>query len=128
MKFLFLFALCLLTGTVDAVDCAQDGSSYSYTESVSTDQKTRTITTNWCPNHPNFNNNPNKAVVGSSTLTIPAKPEIVGSVTEANPSATNTATASKSLAAQGGRVGIFFSSAMLYSPYGMPCCQMELPT
>jgi len=104
---------------VSAANCERDGSTYSYTESVS--GNTRTITTNNCPNHPFFNNNPNTAVVGSATIKIPAKPQLKGTGSTADPLALS-ANYGKSLKAQGGAVGIFFSGAQLYSPFGASSC------
>jgi len=96
-----------------AATCAQDGSDYSYAESVS--GSTRTITTNHCPNHPNWNLNPNVAVKESTTYTMPASPTYVGSATDAS-----TSSAEINLASKGGAVGVFFSAAQLFSPYGGP--------
>jgi len=110
-----LVVLCAVY-SVAAQTCNQDGSSYSYTEAIDTSTNERVITTNFCPNHPSFNNNPNYAVSSSTTIKVPAYPKIIGSATTQSPG--ETATASKSLTAQGGYVGVFYSGAMLYSPYG----------
>jgi len=113
-RFVLLLAMA---GVTYAVNCNRDGTSYSYTESVSGSQ--RTITTNHCPNHPFFNNNPNTAVSQTKTILIPAKPQLKGTANTADPLA-SAATYTKSLKAQGGSVGVFFSGAMLYSPFGAP--------
>jgi len=99
-----------------ATTCSQDGSSYSYTESVSSDQKTRTITTNFCPNHPYYNLNPNYAVSASTQFTVPAKPELKGATNAADPLA-SSADYVKDLTGQGGSAGVLFNGAMLYSPF-----------
>ena len=114
-RVLTLVASLALLSLASATNCARDGSSYSYSESVSGD--TRTITTNWCPNHPFFNNNPNTAVSGTSTLRIPARPQFKGVATAADPLAAASNYA-KNLKAQGGKVGVFYSGSMLYSPFG----------
>ena len=116
MMFKFLLAAAMLQCAFGVV-CNRDGSSYSYTESISSDGKTRTVVTNFCPNHPYFNNNPNTANSQSTTLTMPAKPKLVGTGVTKSPAV--SATASKSLAAQGGTVGVIFSGGQLYSPYGV---------
>ena len=53
-----------------AATCAQDGSSYEYTETVS--GSTRTVNFNVCPNHyfDMGNLNPNYAVSGGSLLGV----------------------------------------------------------
>ena len=101
------------------------GTSYSYTEAVSS--KIRTITTNHCPNHPYYNTNPNYAVSTSTTITVPAKPQLKGSSTTSDTGAldqtptTGEGSAEAALGAQGGSTGVLFSGAMLYSPYGGTC-------
>jgi len=45
---LSLVAFSAAQSTTDGSQCAQDGTGYSYTETVTT--TTRTIVTNWCPN------------------------------------------------------------------------------
>merc|ERR1712086_1051485 len=113
-----------VTATVFATTCSQTGTSYSYAESVSS--TTRTITTNHCPNHPYFNTNPNYAVSTSTTITVPAKPQLKGSSAASDTGAldqtptTGEGSAEAALGAQGGSMGVFFSGAMLYSPYGGP--------
>lgn len=107
-------AFCLSTCAYgSATVCAQDGSSYSYTEAVS--GSVRTIVTNHCPNHPYYNLNPNVAVDSSTTYTIPASPTYVGAASDSSLSS-----AFIDLSAKGGAVGVFFNGAMLYSPYGGP--------
>lgn len=100
-------------GLVSAATCSQDGRDYVYAESVS--GSTRTIITNHCPNHPNYNLNPNYAVKESTTYTLPAKPTYVGSANDPS-----TGTAHIDLSAKGGVVGVLFNGAMLFSPYGGP--------
>ena len=106
------------------------GTSYSYTEAVSSG--TRTISTNHCPNHPYFNTNPNYAVSTSTTITIPAKPQLKGSSAASDTGAldqtptTGEDTAEVALGAAGGSIGVFFSGAMLYSPYGGACLSRSL--
>ena len=101
------------------------GTSYSYAESVSS--TTRTITTNHCPNHPYFNTNPNYAVSTSTTITVPVKPQLKGSSAASDTGAidqtptTSEGTAQVALGAAGGSIGVLFSGAMLYSPYGGTC-------
>ena len=118
MRVLSLVFLLAVVPLASATACMRDGSSYSYTESVSGD--TRTIVTNFCPNHPFFNNNPNTAISTSTTLRIPAKPKFKGAGVTANPLAAS-GTYSKDLMAQGGNVGVFYSGVMLYSPFGASC-------
>merc|ERR1719414_1756593 len=84
-----------------AATCSQDGGDYSYTESVS--GSTRTITTNHCPNHPNYNLNPNYAVNSPMTYTLPALPTFVGSATDSS-----TTSANIDLSAAGGAMGVLF--------------------
>jgi len=94
-----------------AVACAQDGSDYSYSESVS--GATRTITTNHCPNHPYYNLNPNTAVKSVQTYTVPASPVFKGTATDKTTSSANI-----DLSQKGGGVGVLFNGAFLFSPYG----------
>ncbi|CAK0863066.1 unnamed protein product [Prorocentrum cordatum] len=105
--------LLLLVWRVEAIDCATDGSDYSYTESISGVR--RKVVTNHCPNHPFYDLNPNTAVKSSKTYTIPAIPTYVGAATDSS-----TSSAHVDLSAQGGAVGVFFNAAQLYSPYGGP--------
>ena len=93
------------------VSCTDDGNDYEYSESVS--GTVRTITTNHCPNHPTYKLNPNYAVGESTTYRVPAYPSFVGTT-----SAAGTASASVDLSEQGGGVGVLFSGAQLFSPYG----------
>jgi len=96
-----------------ADSCASDGTDYTYTESVSgTD---RTITTNHCPNHPWVSLNPNTPIAEELSYTIPANPQFSGEAT-----AWSQASAIKDLSAEGAGVGVFFSGAFLFSPYGGP--------
>jgi len=88
--------------TADNAECAQDGYGYSYSESVS--GKTRTITTNWCPNHPYFNLNPNTAIAKSTTITVPAYPRLKGTGATQDP-LSSADTYTKDLRAQGADVG-----------------------
>ncbi|CAK0801169.1 unnamed protein product [Prorocentrum cordatum] len=97
----------------EAVDCAVDGTDYSYTESVF--GSTRTVVTNHCPNHPIYDLNPHTAVNADRTYRIPASPTFVGSVTDSSVSSAHI-----DLSAKGGEVGVFYNAAMLYSPYGGP--------
>lgn len=68
--------------------------------------------------------NPNYAVSTSTTITIPSNPQLKGSSSAGDSGAldpsptTGEGTAEASLAAKGGSLGVFFSGAMLYSPYG----------
>lgn len=84
--------------------CATDGSSYSYTESVS--GSTRTVSFNVCPNHyfDDGNLNPNYAVSGDETYTMPASPMYESSSTV-------------DLSGQGGGVGVTFNGAYVYSAF-----------
>jgi len=109
--------LCLIACASATTYCAQDGADYTWSEAISSDGKTRTITTNLCPNHPTYNSNPNRAVSESKTWTIPAKPEFIGAESTVSPT-TGSNTATKDLSQQGGGVGLIFSGAYLYSPYG----------
>merc|ERR1712136_79249 len=95
------------------VRCTDDGSDFEYSESVSGD--VRTISTNHCPNHPTYNLNPNYAVGEPKTYSVPAFPSFVGTTT-----ASGTASAPIDLSKNGGILGVFFSGAMLFSPYGGP--------
>ena len=83
--------------------CATDSSDYAYSESVST--TTRTVVTNHCPNHQYYDVNPNTAIAGSTTYTMPYSPVY------------NTAQQT-SLASTGSIVGVAFSAGMIYSAYG----------
>ena len=88
-----------------ATKCAADGSNYKYVEEVS--KSTRTVVTQWCPNHyfDDGNLNPNAAFSkGDATLTMPASPMLESSATD-------------DVTDQGGGVGVLFNGAMLYSPY-----------
>lgn len=98
-------------GRTTAANCAQDGTGYSYTESVS--GSTRTIVTNHCPNHPQKNLNPNYAVSESTTYTLPASPTYVGAATDSSTSSANI-----DLSESGGGNGVLFNGAFLFSPYG----------
>ena len=80
----------------------QDGSSYSYTESVAGDL--RTITTNHCPNHNWISLNPNYPISGSGNYNIPVRPNLMTSQTT-------------SLVQKGGKVGVLLNGAMIYSPF-----------
>ena len=82
--------------------CNTDGTSYSYSESVTT--ATRSITTNHCPNHPNYDVNPNLAVDEAVTYQVPAAPMYN----------TNQQT---DLSAKGGATGIARSGGMIYSAF-----------
>ena len=109
----FLTTLFLASGA-SAATCPTDGSGYDYSETVTGD--TRTITYTACPNHAWKAINPNKAQYDTTqTIRIPAYPKIQ------NEGVTGVSTTSKrtmDLTAKGGVVGIFFSAAALYSPYG----------
>jgi hypothetical protein len=96
-----------------AATCSQEGSDYTYAESVSGTK--RTITTNHCPNHPNYNLNPNYAVKESTSYELPASPTFVGTATDSSTSSANI-----DISAKGGAVGVLFNGAMLFSPYGGP--------
>jgi len=87
-----------------AATCAQDGSSYEYTETVS--GSTRTVNFNVCPNHyfDMGNLNPNYAVSGYDTYKMPSSPMLESSSTD-------------DLAGQGGSVGVLFNGAYLFSPF-----------
>ena len=117
--------------------------SYEYAESVTSD--TRTIQTNHCPNHPYYNTNANQAApewggqapgqgIDSDPITLPAKPQLKGSSAVADSGAldqtptTTEGTAEIALGATGGSTGVFFSGAMLYSPYGGTCLPRPLST
>lgn len=110
----FLTTLIFLASGASAATCPTDGSGYDYSETVTGD--TRTITYTACPNHAWKAINPNEAQYdGTQTISIPAYPKIQ------NDGATGVSTTSKrtmDLTAKGGVVGIFFSAAALYSPYG----------
>ncbi|CAK0899335.1 unnamed protein product [Prorocentrum cordatum] len=97
----------------EAADCANDGSDYSYAESVS--GSTRTVVTNHCPNHPFYDLNPNTAVKSSTTYEIPAIPTFVGAATDSS-----TSSGHIDLSETGAQVGVFFNAAMLFTPYGGP--------
>ena len=84
--------------------CATDGSSYSWTETVTS--TTRTVVTNLCPNHPYYVLNPNVAYGTSTTYTMPASPKL--------------ATTTKDLSSAGGGVGLLFNGAFVFSAYGGP--------
>jgi len=93
------------SGSTTSTACAQDGSDYEYAEAVS--GSTRTVTTNWCPNH-YFDNgklNPNYAIAGSGTITMPANPMLENSSSTVD------------VSGQGGGVGVLFDGAMIYSPF-----------
>jgi len=98
---------------VMGADCATDGTDYTYTESVSGD--TRTIVTNVCPNHPWKKINPNDAYGATTTYTIPANPQFVGTATSSSTSSANI-----DVSEEGGATGILFNGAMLFSPFGGP--------
>ena len=91
--------------------CVDDGSSYEYTEAIN--NQVRVITVNHCPNHPTFNLNLNYAISVSTTYRIPAYPQFVGTPTDSG-----TGSASIDLSEQGGGIGVAFSGAKLYSPFG----------
>ena len=80
----------------------QDGSSYSYTESVAGDL--RSITTNHCPNHNWISLNPNYPISDSTNYNIPVRPNLMTSQTT-------------SLVQKGGKVGVLLNGAMIYSPF-----------
>mmetsp|Transcript_56453 Transcript_56453/g.123397 ORF Transcript_56453/g.123397 Transcript_56453/m.123397 type:complete len:284 (-) Transcript_56453:17-868(-) len=101
------------SGGTSGVACAQDGSDYSYSEVIS--GNVRTVVTNHCPNHPYYNLNPNYAVNKAMTYKIPAVPSFVGSGSDSD-----TSSGHIDLSEKGGQVGVFFSGAMLFSPYGGP--------
>jgi len=90
-----------------AATCAVDGSSYEYAEAVSGD--TRTVTFNVCPNH-YFDMgklNPNYAISGDETYTMPSSPMLESSSTY-------------DLSGQGGSVGVLFNGAYLFSAFAGP--------
>ena len=87
--------------------CAEDGSDYMYTEMISGDS--RIITTTFCPNHAWQNVNPNYPVKAETRYTVPAHPRY------------DTVKAQfTSLTGRGGPVGVLYSGAMLFSPFGGP--------
>lgn len=90
------------TTTTTGVVCADDGSDYTYRETLS--GTARTITTNHCPNHPWTLENPNNAINAERIYTVPAFPMYDEST-------------QYDLDAQGGTVGTFYSGAMLYSAF-----------
>lgn len=111
---------CVVVGVARAVParaatCSNDGSDYAYSETISGTQRVVTITN--CPNHARddaVGNNPNSATYsGTKTFSVPAYPKLqtltAGSLTE-----------TKSLASQGAQVGVLFSGAWMFSPYGGP--------
>ena len=57
--------------------CGNDGSDYSYTETLDADL--RTITTSHCPNHKWISLNPNYPYIGSRTYKIPIRPNLMDS-------------------------------------------------
>ena len=126
----FLHAAVLATVSAAAFGaaCSQDGSSYSYTESVTTTANTRTIVTNQCPNHPYHSINSVSPASTSTTITMPSYPKLKGSsglnhpgTTDQSPS-TIEGTAQVSLAAEGGSIGALFSGAMLSRCTPTHCC------
>ena len=108
---LLLFSsIPLLARAAPGDTCLRDGTSYSYTESVSGD--TRLVTSNLCPNH-YFDMgtlNPNFAIEGDKTFSMPSSPMLE--------STANSPT--DWLSSQGGGIGILFNSAYIYSAYAGP--------
>merc|ERR1711998_128022 len=90
-------------GTTEGV-CASDGSSYYYTETVSS--TVRSITANMCPNHPWTKENPNTPYGKTVTYEVPLYPKAVSDeyITD--------------LSEAGGGVGVLINGAFLYSAYG----------
>merc|ERR1719383_1302535 len=91
--------------------CASDGSSYEYSESLN--NRIRLITVNHCPNHPTFNLNLNYAISVSTNYRVPLYPQFLGTATDSG-----TESASIDLSSQGGPIGVAFSGAKIYSPFG----------
>ena len=92
--------------------CSNDGADYAYSETISGAQRVVAITN--CPNHARddaVGQNPNSAAYsGTTTFSVPAYPKL---------ESVGTGLAeTKSLASQGGHVGVLFSGAWMYSPYG----------
>ena len=94
---------CVEIDTQSSETCANDGSSYTYTETLGSDL--RTISTSHCPNHNWISLNPNYPYVNSgSSYAIPIRPNLMTSQ-------------KTSLVQQGGGVGVLLNGAMIYSPF-----------
>ncbi|CAE8596179.1 unnamed protein product [Polarella glacialis] len=115
-KFVVISVACLVAHEASAAFCAQDGSDYSYTESVSSSPDTRTVVANGCPNHPWYQLNDRKPYLntweGHVTYTMPLYPQFVGSTT--SPSSGSPAI---DLSQTGSPIGILFNGGKLFSPY-----------
>ncbi|KAK3286668.1 hypothetical protein CYMTET_5785 [Cymbomonas tetramitiformis] len=98
-----LLHVSFFSSLANGEDCASDGSSYTYSESLSGDS--RVITMNVCPNHVWTKINPNDAVLGSFEMDIPAYPRYEASQTA-------------DLSEQGGAIGALFNGAYIFSAYG----------
>lgn len=92
----------ITAASASAAQCSTDGSEYTYSEEIK--GQTREITVTFCPNHPWKNINPNHPVPSWTTYKVPAYPVYYSS--------------GKDLSARGGNVGVLFSGAMIFSPYG----------
>lgn len=84
--------------------CAADGSSYYYLERVRSDG-IRVIKTNTCPNHPWTAMNPNSPYGVTATYKMPAYPYV-------------SSTTTTDLSEKGGKTGILFNGAYVFSAYG----------
>lgn len=99
-----LLGATLLWGASDEiVACAEDGSDYSYHETVSS--TTRTIVTNGCPNHPIYHGDgAGVATNKEATYALPLEPKY-------------SPAQQTSLTSVGGQVGVAWSGAMVYSAF-----------
>ena len=89
------------SGGTTIISCAADGADYSWSDTVST--ATRTIAMSGCPNHPTADLNPNYAIQGSLSYSIPAVPELRFSFNSQE----------TSLAAVGSVVGVTFDGTQM---------------
>lgn len=114
---------CTETDTADNA-CGNDGSDYSYTETLDADL--RTITTSHCPNHKWISLNPNYPYIGSRTYKIPIRPNLMDSDTTSlvrfSPHSLTYSILTRTLHSniktqQGGGVGVLLNGAMIYSAF-----------
>ena len=92
----------LLPAASSLFTCRQDGTSYTYSERVAAPW--RTTQTSHCPNHPNYDINPNVAMGEESEYSIPLSPMY-------------DSTRFTDLSYQGGLTGVARSGAQIFSPY-----------
>merc|ERR1711871_128188 len=85
--------------------CAEDGSSYYYYEQVKKNAGRRVLQTNTCPNHPWTAINPNSPYGVTATYKMPLYPYV-------------SATTTTDLSEKGGKTGILFNGAYVFSAYG----------